>query len=145
MPWPTDEQPFGVNRVPLLTGLSSVDARTPVPVAVDPTNGEVQTNNSGGGGGGGGGTSSTLHVGQRTVSTSQIQISTTSKTLSNGVIIKSLSTNSATIYIGLTGVTTSTGDILEPGESRGYMVNNINLLYMISAASTTDIISYEGN
>src|SRR5882724_1339607 len=114
MPWPTDVQPFGPNRTPLLTGVSSVDGTTPVPVAVDPTNGQVQT----GGSGSGGSTSATLYTGQRTVNTTAVQLSLTSKALSNGVIVKAPVSNSASIFIGLTGVTISTGDILEPGESR---------------------------
>jgi hypothetical protein len=142
MPWPTDVQPFGPNRTPLLTGLSSVDGGTIVPVAVDPTNGAVQTSGSGGGGSG---TSATLYTGQRTVSTTQVQLSLTSKPLSNGVVVKTPVSNTASIFIGLTGVTTTTGDILEPGESRGYPISNINLLYIVSAASTSDVVSYEGN
>jgi hypothetical protein len=50
--WTTEPQPFGPNRVPLLTGLSALDGKTPVPVAVDPATGQLQV--SGGGGGGGG-------------------------------------------------------------------------------------------
>lgn len=141
MAWPTDVQPFGPNRTPLLVGLSSADGLTPVPVAVDPATGALLSEGSGGSGG----TSSTLYTGQQTVNTTQVQLSASSKTLSNGVIIKAPSTNSGIIYVGKTGVTTSTGDILEPGESRGYPISNVNLLYIISAASTTDTVSYEGN
>lgn len=51
MAWPTGYQPFGPNRHPLLTGLSSTTGTTPIPVAVDPATGAVLT--SGGGSSGG--------------------------------------------------------------------------------------------
>lgn len=143
MAWTTEVQPFGPNHAPLLTGLSSSDGKTPVPVAVDPATGSLAT--TGGGGGGGSTTNSNLYTGQVTVNTTQVQVSSSSHTLSNGIILKAPTTNAASIYVGLTGVTTSTGDIIEPGEARGYAVNNTNLLYIISVASTTDIISYSGN
>lgn len=41
--WTNEPNPFGANRVPLLAGLSKNDGITPVPVAVDPTNGAIQT------------------------------------------------------------------------------------------------------
>ncbi len=90
-------------------------------------------------------TNGNCYTGQVTVSTSQVQINSSSHSLDNGMIVKSLSSNSGNIYVGLTGVTTSTGDILEPGEARGYAINNTNLLYIISVASTTDVVSYEAN
>lgn len=91
------------------------------------------------------GTSANLFVGQVTVNTTQVHVSAASNALSNGIIVKCPSTNTANIVVGLTGVTTTTGDIIEPGESRGYAVNNTNLLYIISPTSTTDIISYSAN
>lgn len=90
-------------------------------------------------------TSANLYTGQQTVGTSQVQITASSNALINGMIVKALSTNSAAIYVGKTGVTTGTGDVLEPGEARGYAVNNTNLLYIISVASTTDKVSFSGN
>lgn len=146
MPWPTGVQPYGPNRAPLLVGLSSVDGKTPIPVAVDPTTGEIETTaNFSGSVTVAGNTNANMYTGQQTVNTTQVQISGSSHSLNNGMIVKSLSTNAANIEVGLTGVTATTGDILEPGESRWYPVNNTNLLYIISATSTTDKISYEAN
>ncbi len=98
-----------------------------------------------GGGGGGGSTNVNLYTGQKTVTASAAQITASSHSLSNGMIVKCLSTNSAAIYVGLTGVLTTTGDAIEPGEARGYAVSNTNLLYIISVASTTDKITWSGN
>lgn len=103
------------------------------------------SNISGGSGGGSGGVTATQYTGQATVGTSAVQVNSSSHTLTNGIIIKAPSTNAANIIVGLTGVTTTTGDIIEPGESRGYSVNNTNLLYIISPTSTSDIISYSAS
>lgn len=46
MAWSNEVQPFGANHAPLLTGTSSVDTHTPVPVAVDPTTGGVLTSSA---------------------------------------------------------------------------------------------------
>lgn len=149
MSWPTAEQPFGPNHAPLLAGIASDGSKDgtgkflAVPVAVDKATGAVLT--EGGGGGGSGGTSASLYTGHATVGTSQVQVSASSNSLSNGIIVKAPSTNGANIYVGLTGVTTSTGDVLEPGEARGYAVNNTSLLYIISVASTTDIVTFSAN
>ena len=139
----TGRTPRDQNRVPASFGVSSADGVTVEPLEVNPTTGRLLVDASVTGGGGS--TSSNLFTGQATVNTTAVQVSAASHSLSNGIILKAPSTNSANIYVGLTGVTTSTGDILEPGESRGYPVNNTNLLYIISVASTTDKVSYEGN
>lgn len=89
-------------------------------------------------------TNAQCYTGQVVVDVIQVQINASSHSLDNGMVIKSLSTNADNIYVGLTGVTTSSGDILEPGESRGYAINNTNLLYIIGA-NNTDKISYEAN
>lgn len=140
--WTDKRQPFGKNHVPVLTGWASDGSNVAVPVAVDPATGEILVDASVTVSAS---TSANLYTGQKTVGTSQVQVSSSSHALNNGVIIKSLSTNSAAIYVGLTGVTTSTGDIIEPGEARGYAVSNTNLLYIISVASTTDIVSFSAN
>jgi hypothetical protein len=125
-----------------MMGVSSADGITPKPFEIDPSTGGVivdATVTTGAT------TSANCYTGQTTVNTTQVQVDSSSHVLNNGIIIKSLSTNSAPIYVGLTGVTDTTGDIIEPGEARGYAVNNTNLLYIISAASTTDVISFSAN
>lgn len=93
------------------------------------------------------GTSASLFTGQATSNgATPVQITAGSHALSNGIIVKSLSTNNASgVYVGLTGVATTTGDLIEPGESRGYAVNNTNLLYIVTAASTTDVVTFSAN
>lgn len=138
MAWPANYQPFGPNRSPLLAGLASDGSGYIIPVAVDRNTGEILVNSAGG-------SSGSLVTGQQTVNTSAIQVSSTNQSLSNGIIIKSLSTNAALIYVGLSTVTTALGDVLEPGEARGYAVGNLNLLYIISPTSITDKITFSAS
>lgn len=86
-------------------------------------------------------TTAAVNVGQQTVSTSAVQVSSSSTIPTNGIIIKALSTNSAPIFVGGSGVTTSNGYELVAGESISFTCN-LNTLYIRSAASTTDKISW---
>lgn len=86
-------------------------------------------------------TSAVVNVGQKTVNTSAVQISASSTIPVNGIIIRALSTNAASVFVGGSGVTTSTGFELVAGESMSFTAN-LNTLYIISVASTTDKICY---
>ena len=88
-----------------------------------------------------GSNSAAVNVGQKTVNTTATQLSATSTVPTNGIIVKALSTNGASIFVGGSGVTTSTGYELVPGESVSFTCN-LNTLYIISAASTTDKVCY---
>ena len=81
----------------------------------------------------------TVNVGQQTVNTTAVQISASSTVPTNGILIGALSTNTGSIFIGGSGVTTTTGAELLPGASLPFTCN-LNTLYIISAASTTDRI-----
>lgn len=149
-PLPLYEMPRDGNHVPAAGGeysasTPSITAGNVYALQLDSAGNLLVNVAVGGGGGGGSSTSATLYTGQATVNTTQVQVSGTSHALTNGIVIKAPSTNSAPIYVGLTGVTTTTGDVLEAGESRGYALNNTNLLYIISAASTTDKVTWSGN
>lgn len=82
---------------------------------------------------------SAVNVGQKTVGTSAVQISASSTVPTNGILIGALSTNSASIFVGATGVTTSTGAELVPGGSLPFACN-LNTLFIVSAASTSDVV-----
>jgi hypothetical protein len=86
-------------------------------------------------------TSAVINVGQKTVSTTAVQISASSTVPTNGILIGALSTNSASIFVGGSGVTTSNGVELQPGASIPFTAN-LNTLYIISAASTSDVVWY---
>lgn len=82
-------------------------------------------------------TSAAVNVGQKAVNTTAVQLTVTSTVPTNGIIVGALSTNSASIFIGGSGVTTTTGAEITPGSSLPFTCN-LNTLYIISAASTTD-------
>lgn len=67
-------------------------------------------------------TPSVVNVSQQTVNTTAVQLSSTSTVPVNGIIVGALSTNSASVFIGGSGVTTSNGAELTPGSSLPFTV-----------------------
>lgn len=139
--WTTEKQPFGANHVPLIAGLASDGSNVAVPIAVDPVTGRVLVNATGGGGGST--TSANVYTGQQTAGTAATALTGTSTALVNGIIVKALTTNTATLYVGAAGVSSSTGFPLSPGESTSIAVSNLNLVYVIG--NNTDKVSWIGN
>jgi hypothetical protein len=64
--------------------------------------------------------------------------------LVNGATVYALTTNVGIIYIGPSGVTTSTGWPLNPGDKMSFGVTNLSALYMVGQ-NTTDVLAYAGN
>lgn len=54
-----------------------------------------------------------------------------SGSLVNGVIVQALSTNTASVYVGKTGVTTSTGFELQPGQATSVAVANLSDVFIV--------------
>lgn len=86
-------------------------------------------------------TSAVVNVGQQTVNTTAVQISAVSTVPTNGIIVRALSTNTASIFVGDSGVTTTNGFELVAGESMSFTAN-LNTLYIRSAASASDKVCY---
>lgn len=84
----------------------------------------------------------TLVNGQQTVTTSAVALP--SGALTQGVVLGSLSTNTASIFVGATGVTTSTGYELQPGASVGMAVDNTNKIF-VRCASTSPVVTWVGS
>jgi len=85
---------------------------------------------------------STIIAARQTATTSAVALPSTA--LVNGINLTSLANNTGTIYIGSSGVTTSTGYPLVGGQSMSYAVTNLNAIYMIGT-NTTDVLAYTGN
>jgi hypothetical protein len=64
--------------------------------------------------------------------------------LVNGVVVKALKTNTATVYLGGSAVTTSTGYPLAAGEAISYAVANLSDVYLI-CQNATDVVAITGN
>jgi hypothetical protein len=131
MTWVTNEQPFGVNHAPLLSGLASDGSGAEVPVAVDKDTGELFVSS------GGGTTTPTVPSivsGQQTATSSAAALS--SHSLKQGVVLQALSTNTVSVFIGPSGVTSSTGLELPAGGSVTLPVNNTNVVYIVSASDS---------
>lgn len=79
---------------------------------------------------------SAITSGQVTVGTTAVQLPNVSVPQGKAVVLKASSANTAIVYIGPSGVTTSTGFELGVGEySPALMVTNLNVIYAISTAA----------
>jgi hypothetical protein len=62
----------------------------------------------------------------------------------NGFRLKCLSTSTASLFYGPSGVTTSTGDELAPGESVVLPMSDISSVYVIAVSASTATASWVG-
>lgn len=83
----------------------------------------------------------TMVSGQQSVGTSQVQLP--SNQIYLAVTIKASNANSGTVYVGVTGVTTSTGFELGAGEGVSIPIDNTDKIYLIASASS-QTVSYIG-
>lgn len=84
-------------------------------------------------------TSATVNVGQQTSNTTAVQISSSSTPSTNGILVQGLSANTASVYVGGSGVTTATGFELQPGQAAPFTCSNITALYVIGSNSTDKV------
>lgn len=84
-------------------------------------------------------TSASVSVGQTTSNTSAVQLNSSSTPSTNGILVQALSANAASVYIGGSGVTTSTGFELQPGQAVAFSASNITALYVIGANNTDGV------
>lgn len=88
-----------------------------------------------------------IFTGQYKITASAVAISS-SQALVNGLVIKARLTNTGSVWIGGSGVTTTddgtgNGYKLTPGEACSFACNNANLIYAIGTAN--DVLYFEGN
>jgi len=88
-----------------------------------------------------GSSSSTVNVGQTTSGTTAVQLTATSISMTNGILVQALSTNTASVFIGGTGVTTATGFELQPGQAVPFTAANITSLYVVGS-NTSDKVCW---
>ena len=84
-------------------------------------------------------TSATINIGQTTSAVTATQLTASSIAMTNGVIIQALSTNTASVFISGSGVTTANGFELTAGSSLTISPSNINLVYVIGANATDKV------
>ena len=131
--WTNEPQPFGSNRVPILTGWA-MDGSGGVPVAVDQATGRILTSttvtvSSG--------TISTIYYGQQSIVTTGTAVQLPANTLTDGVVIEALSSNTSSVYLGDASVTTANGLELPPGSAMSLPLSNTNLIYINGASGQT--------
>ncbi len=81
--------------------------------------------------------SAAVNVGQTSASTNAVPIHSGSIAPTNGILVQALSGNTASVFIGGTGVTTVTGFELQKGQATSFAVANISLLYVVGS-NTSD-------
>jgi hypothetical protein len=87
---------------------------------------------------------STVYAGQKTVTTAGTEVSlASSQTLTQGVWIKALHANTGFIYVGLNGVTSTTGFVLDNGEAVFVPIANISTVFIDSSVNGEGV-SYIG-
>ena len=59
--------------------------------------------------------------------------------MTNGVVVQALSTNTASVFIGNSSVTTANGFELTAGSSLTISPSNINLVYVIGSNATDKV------
>ena len=83
--------------------------------------------------------SATININQTTSAVTATQLTASSIAMTNGVVIQALSTNTASVFIGNSSVTTANGFELTAGSSLTISPSNINLVYVIGANATDKI------
>jgi hypothetical protein len=75
-----------------------------------------------------------INVGQTTISSGiAVQIHSGSILSTNGILLQAISVNLASIFVGGSSVTVSTGWELQPGQCVPFTCANINTLYIIGS------------
>jgi hypothetical protein len=77
--------------------------------------------------------------GQKSVAQTAVTLQAAAAELAVGVWVKSDSGNTGNIFVGETGVTTSTGYKLEPGESMFINIEALLDIYVISNSGTNTV------
>jgi hypothetical protein len=86
--------------------------------------------------------SSTILSGQQSVTNSAVALAT--NTLAHGICVTAFSTNAASIFLGPTGTTTTTGLELPAGASTCLAVSNSNAVFVVESVGG-DKVSWVGN
>lgn len=81
---------------------------------------------------------STIYNGVKVVPTGTAEVIASSQAI-HSVTVKALSTNTAVVYIGSTGVTTSNGFELLAGESISLDVDDLSDVYVISGSASQEV------
>lgn len=89
--------------------------------------------------------STSITTGQQAVTNTAAKLNGgVATSFTNGFRLKNLSTSTAPVFYGPSGVTTSTGDELAPGESVILPVADASTVYVIAVSAGTSTVSIAG-
>ena len=82
-----------------------------------------------------------LATGQQAVTTSAVALPSVSAGAGDGieVILSALKANAASVFYGPAGVTDATGAELPPGASVKFRISNLDLIFVIAAATGNSV------
>jgi hypothetical protein len=89
-----------------------------------------------------------LRTGQQAVTNAAVAlpslIGSAGETLAEGlqITLRNLKASTASLFYGPAGVTTATGNELAPGEAITFILNDLALIFVIAAASSTATASW---
>jgi hypothetical protein len=83
--------------------------------------------------------SAAINVNQTTSNSTAVQFQAGSIASTNGILVQALSANTASVFIGNSGVTTSNGFELQAGQAVPFTASNVNLLYVIGSNNTDKV------
>lgn len=129
----TGRTPRDANRAPVLFGVSDTDGVTVVPIHADPATGRLFVNTTG---------SVTVSFsapttainGKTTVTTAGTRVQLATNTCVS-ITIKALASNTGTIYVGNSTVSSTNGYQLAAGDSISADISNTNKFYIDSSVN----------
>jgi hypothetical protein len=127
------------NRIPLQAGVSYLNNNAIVQANYDPATGAQLVSVVSGG------SSSPTSVlsGKTTVTTSGTRVALATSTTSRSVIVKALATNTGTIYVGNSSVSSASGLQLAAGDSVSFDITNLSTVN-IDASVNGEGVTYLG-
>lgn len=79
------------------------------------------------------------HGAKTSIGTSEAALSSSTAKLNRGVVVKALATNPGIVYVGITGVTTSTGFPLYPGDDVTVEATSASQVYLIGSTTGNEV------
>jgi len=125
------------NRVVSLLGASNADGLTPIVIWADPSTHRLLVNSTITGSITADNLGTTVKSGQKTYTSGSAVAIATTDTLKNGLIIQALSTNTVSVFVGPSGVTTSTGFELQAGQATSIAIADPSTVFIVASASAS--------
>lgn len=126
-----------VNRNTVILGVTNDSALDPTMVRMDASTLRVLVNSTITGGVTADNLGTAVKYGQKAYTSGAAVSLATTQTIKNGLIIQALSTNTVSVYVGDSSVTTSTGFELQAGQATSIAITDPSTVYIIASAAAS--------